>query len=197
MRHPWCDHAPGIRHESRPHRILPHVFPFPRVALARPKQMVENPYCHSGAATPDRRCRYLAVHSFHFSDEGIQRLCIRLRRTEKMDVVGHQHITPDVPAVTRTRILPNLGADGVGAVSGKHARAPVCAGGDEIDRISHPHAIQSRQMPVTGGFHRGETVAGLCEAGKANRFIERRRETKREAIPCGSNAGSQTPPTAL
>lgn len=71
-----------------------------------------------------------------------------------MHMVGHDDVTPYVPAVKRAGIFPNLGEDGMGDVIGQQVMAMNGAGGDEINRLANPYATKPREVFVPRWFHR-------------------------------------------
>ena len=119
----------GVLHQTRPCRILPHVIPFLRVALAATQQMVKE------ALLPERRSMsraspMLGHELFQAAHPAGQCLGV-LSGHKDVQVVGHQHIAPNPHLSSLRRYLAKGHEDLVRLSVRKHRLALMGAAGNE------------------------------------------------------------------
>lgn len=126
--------------------ILRHVGPLLRVALTCTQNVIKKP------VLPERsRALKHGEHSFcgpffpslHKRGQGFRRV---RRGTEKMHMVGHDHVTADPPPVPRFRREPFLPKERVNGVVGQKPFSALRASRHEINRSLHPNVIEPPQV---------------------------------------------------
>jgi hypothetical protein len=131
-----------------PNRIVANVIPLFGIALERSQHVIEK------FLLPDEpRYAKLALYAlagpfFPKSKKDREPLGIKLWSAEEMDMIRHDHVTANCPAMTLVCRAPFVDQNSCDSLRRENCLPTISTRRDEIDRVLNPDPLQSFEVLV-------------------------------------------------
>jgi hypothetical protein len=131
-----------------PHGITAHIVPLFAVALARAKHMIEELLLPDRSRYVDLALNRFARPFFPKPKEYWKCFGIQLRCAEKVNMIRHDHVPTNGPAVTLTRRGTLADQDHCDFSARENCFPLISARGDKVDWVVDPNSLKPLKMLV-------------------------------------------------